>query len=363
MEFNYSGREFANSRSSEKVSAVAQFLQERLVHARAAEITTEVIKKSQQLFESFESFNPEISYAELVEQVFITLALSVQSLKTSRSVKGAEFEIMRLLFDQESSSLVDSGAVGLYIAKALPAVWEGIGYAGQDPDRVFASLDSGGRDELDSSIYEWVRTHETGGSQVLRLGHSYAESRRMQEQNWRVLRTPRSRQILFGAFAVKEADLVVLAYDDPTGHDERHEMNHLKPGLMVGELGYALDEGMTEHLAIMQGAAASRDTVWGRSAWSSRVRDVFDTAGRFSSYIDERKLLALITENGTNDIYQCLLRRYEDGDIQSAVALAVSLINRFGFDGYLQLYLATPDDSTSSSRVLLPSARVTKNLK
>lgn len=363
MEFDYSGREFANSGSSEKINAVVDFLQSRLTSTRATEITAQVIAKSQELFESFDSFNPEASYAELVEQVFITLALSVQSLKASRSIKGAEFEIMRLLFDQESSSLIDSGTVGLYIAKALPAVWEGLGFAGQDPDHVFASLDSSGRDALDSSIYAWVRAHATGGSQVLRLGHSYTGSRRMQEQNWRVLRTPRSKQILFGAFAVKEADLVVLAYDDPTGHDERHERNHLKPGLMVGELGYGLDEGMTEHLAILQGDAASRDTAWGKSAWSSRVRDMFDTSGRFSSYIDERRLLAHITENGTNDIYQCLLHRYEDGDIQSAAALAVALINRFGFDGYLQLYLATPDDTTSNSRVLLPSAKVTKNLK
>lgn len=139
-------------------------------------------------------------------------------------------------------------------------------------------------------------------------------------------------------------------------------MNHLKPGLMAGSLGYALDEGMTEHFAIVESARKNEGTTW-HSIWTDRQKDLFDVAGKFKAYLDERRLIANITDNGRNEIYNLLVNRYKDGDETSALILASKLINQYGFEGYLQIYLASPDIPLNHKGVMQSPTKITYSLK
>ncbi len=358
----YLREEGESSHVGEKVLAVAKQVLPLLSNERKSELSKDMFAKVISFIESVDHSNQEVSLAEQAEQILLTLALAVKKSTTGLSGQTrGETATLDLIFGEESSSIIDAGVVGLYVVKSFPQIWVGIGFGGENPDQYFAKASSDQLNQVDSLIFQWARANLTGGGQILRVGHSYRQSQRLQEENFKVLGTSRSRQTLFGALAIKENDLVVLAHDDPTGQDELHEKNHLKPGLMAGSLGYALDEGMTEHLAIVEGDKRQEHTAW--NPWKNRQSDLFDTAGRYKSYLDERRLLAEITDNGKNELYQFLVRRYEQGDLNSAISLAAQLINRFGFDGYLQLYLAAPDVFGSDRGVLQVSSKVAKNLR
>ena len=266
-------------------------------------------------------------------------------------------EILKLIYGTESNSIIETGVVGLYITRIYPNAWEGIGWRDQDPEKRFVSLSSEEKDEVESQIFTWIKNNLLQGGQVLRMGHSFYECDGLQKDIYKLLNIPKSKQHRFGAVTVKKDDFVILAYDDKTGGDEIHELHHLKPGLAVGSLGYGIDEGMTEHFAILEDARKYAGTLWNH-VWVDRQNDLFAVQGRFPTYLDERKLLSVITDNGRNLAYTLLENRYKNGDTESSLELAAYLINQFGLKGYLQLYLASPGIDKKYRGPLLPSSKV-----
>ncbi len=359
MELPISPEGYGELTARERVESVTRKISSLLTETRRIELSDEILDRAASLIESIARSDEEkISQAEETEQILLTLAFARRTHKHN----SESSEAMNLIFGNESSSLIHSGVVGLYLAKSYPEVWEEIGMRSKNPEKDYASMSSSQREELESRIFRWAKDNIAKGDQVVRIGHGFSQSKKIQEDIFKLLHIPKSEQTLFGAIAIKEDDLVVLAYDDPTGHDELHERNHLSPGLMAGSLGYALDEGMTEHFAIIESARKNEGTTW-HTIWTDRQKDPFDVAGKFKAYLDERRLIAKITDNGRNEIYNLLVKRYKNGDETSALELASKLINKYGFEEYLHIYLASPDIPLNHKGVLQSPTKITSSLR
>jgi len=362
MEQSISPEGYGEQTTKEIVDSVARKISTLLSEKRRQELSEELLLKATSLVESVDH-SSKSSPAERLEQILLTFALASKNagINSSKS-RVEESQIMDLIFGNESSSLIDTGVIGLYLAKSFPEIWEGVGIRNENPEKYFASLNSDQRDQIESDIFRWAKDNIAKGGQVLRIGHSHSQSLKLQEDVFRTLNIPKTRQTAFGAITIKEYNFILLMHDDPTGQDELHEKNHLNPGLMVGYLGYALDEGMTEHLAIVEGARQHQGTTW-HGIWTDRQKDLFDVAGKYKAYLDERRLVAKMTDNGKNSLYDLFIERYKSGSESSSLELAAQLINLYGYKKYLQIYLASPDVPLANKGVLQSSVKVTNSLK
>lgn len=142
------------------------------------------------------------------------------------------------------------------------------------------------------------------------------------------LEVPMDKRIRFGGVAVYPWKLVFI-WDDSGARARAHERRHLNPGLRLGMLGSAINEGVTEWGAVLE------------------VGDEMDKAIKsfslkeLSEYCGELKLLKMLYGDNYG-LEELMEKRYINGDLEASQKLAASLIGRYGIDGYLDLYLIRP---------------------
>lgn len=146
---------------------------------------------------------------------------------------------------------------------------------------------------------------------------------------YEMLDVPDHCRIAFNGVEDKEIGLAILCLKNPKKRTVIHARYHVKcPGLCVGFLGRALDDAVTEYLTLGElRKECSPFTRWSISA-SEGCKEGIDLLKRISKV--DPGLLELLEE------------RYKSNELNKAQELAVALIDGFGLEVYLDLYLASP---------------------
>jgi hypothetical protein len=300
----------------------------------------------------------ELEEPVFIEKTLLFMAMSSLQKKDQPLVNGhPEEHLISLLFERNYQRF-QAGYYGLLVAHIYPEGWNVMGMNSGDPVAEFMALPEQERDQLEDQLLLWLKQEYANDVGIVETGLSIRKIDSLQKEIYEKLDIPSEQQAYIGAFTHKELGLIVLLHNDVSGNDMRHELYHLLPGLSVGSMGTALDEGITEHLALMAKASEFKDTTW-HHIWMDRQADPFAVEEiRQLTYRQERRLLSVLTDNARNSLYPLFINRYTSGDKESVAQLSAALLNTYGFKGYLELYLAEPEITMDMSSLLLPTQRV-----